>query len=294
MSLDDLTCPACGSGVSSPTLANARNSWRLCRKCLFHWNCTSRELLFESNRSAETYSWGVNLASYSEASYREDLARDAKIVSVGIFANILHNATSFLDIGSGTGSMIEAVGNKKISACGVEFDMNNSRFSRERGHSTVNVPIEEYSDQSQYDVVHMCNSFYYFKYPRLVLDKIYGILPDHGCLIWREKDYMLSPLDVTANLLASSQLQYLSKASIALLLASSGFKVKLYKRSLGSFFLVATKSDSRLNIRPVSKFQFLFHLFYLRNIVLIDLLMSPLALAQRLYVSLKRICLSFA
>lgn len=182
-----IPCNLCGStSVETLSLKDRKGDYLrtvICKKCGLVWS---------DPRPAED-----KIKEFYSKDYRKEykgitkpknkhVYRDAKeaMKRYGFFKDILKQADSLLDIGSGNGVFVYSLRKLGIKADGIEPDENHARYARE----DLNVPVKtgfarEINQKESYDIVTLHHVLEHLTDPLAELKNIWGILKKNGYLI---------------------------------------------------------------------------------------------------------------
>jgi SAM-dependent methyltransferase len=185
----------------------------------------------------------------------------SKFVSLG--------GARLLDFGSGTGPFLLACKDRSLNAVGVECSHINRDFSLAKGLEVFET-VQDIPGNDEFDVINLEMCAIYFWDPMTIFKQLVGRLKPGGCLIWKEKDYLINGFNVLNNLCQDTGLQYSSKPAYLALMHFLGMDCIHYDNKYGTFTLVAIKrGDPNPNFKH-SYLLFLSHFLYLKSLRIVD------------------------
>lgn len=118
---------------------------------------------------------------------RDDDLLDASLSRMEILKAMgVKNGSTLLDIGAGTGALVEAATLAGFDALGIEPSMTVVNEAVERGRNVVPGSVDSVSGKypsNKADVIYMSDVFEHLTNPRQALDKVWAALEDKGMLV---------------------------------------------------------------------------------------------------------------
>lgn len=151
-------CPLCGASETDHAFTDSGCALRVCNVCeLFFVHPYPASKRQHAQVSSGDYD-GIELLDCERRYQGERLYYDRHFPSI---ADECREATSLLDVGCGTGNLLERfAGRPNMHRLGIELNHRAARFARRTaGCGVREVPFEQFRGDRQYDVIAMINVF---------------------------------------------------------------------------------------------------------------------------------------
>lgn len=219
-------CRTCGNGFPTfmPDLKVLAQVWE------------SNRDLSESDRAREEEIWR----------YRKAISKKGAQRSYDFFAPLYaKKAGRFLDIGCGLGETVKLFAERGWDAIGVDADPSMRRF-----HEAIHIKsqigqVETLNFENDFDIIHTAHAIYFVTDVRAFIASLRNRLAKDGLLCVVLADFLASD---DPGLPGYSHSFYPTAASMRYLLALEGFHVFFSKKTSGSIFMAARRSDGPLPV----------------------------------------------
>lgn len=167
-------------------------------------------------------------------------------------------AASFLDVGCGTGHLLERLSRPGLYRAGIELNRERAILAREIAKCDIfEVPLEKLAAGRSFDVITMVNVFSHIPAPRDFLPKVRSLLSPQGKLIIKTGEVSNRVKKrVVHDWGIPDHLQFLGLGTLEYLCKTYGFRIESRRRvplSHEMFAPSAWRTDGRSALRNVIK-----------------------------------------
>lgn len=174
------TCPLCGNQDSEKRFTERQHDLRVCAQCGL-WFIDPYPANDEArHQTIQDYSFDEMAIADTRKHYAAEVQYYQRYFS--LFEAECREATSVLDVGCGTGRLLELLGqNPSLYRAGVELNSARAETARRMAACEIyETPIEEFTSERKFDVITMVNVLSHIPSFDKLFTALRGLLSEHG------------------------------------------------------------------------------------------------------------------